>query len=52
MCVDYSVGKRFMERASPGFNGVFQTRLASLRLPERVLIFDDGEQMPLLDSGG
>ncbi len=47
MCVDYSVGKRFMERAIPGFNGVFQTRLAALRFPERVLFFDDGEQMPL-----
>ncbi len=38
MCVDYSVGKRFMERARAGFDGVFQTRLAALRLPERVLI--------------
>lgn len=50
MCVDYSVGKRFMERAAPDFAGVFQTRLAALRLPERVLLFDDGEQLPLLGS--
>jgi hypothetical protein len=48
MCVDYSVGKRFMERATPDFNGVFQTLLAALRFPERVLFFDDGEQMPLV----
>jgi hypothetical protein len=47
MCVDYSVGKRFKERVAPDFNGIFQTRLAALRLPERMLIFDDGEQMPL-----
>ncbi|HWG42371.1 MAG TPA: metallophosphoesterase [Gemmataceae bacterium] len=48
MCVDYSVGKRFKERGAPGFNGVFHTRLAALRLPERVLIFDDGGQRPLI----
>jgi hypothetical protein len=49
MCIDYSVGKRFKERVAPGFAGVFRTRLAALRFPERVLIFDDGEQMPLID---
>jgi hypothetical protein len=48
MCIDYSVGKRFKERAAPGFAGVFRTRLAALRLPERMLIFDDGEPMPIL----
>jgi hypothetical protein len=47
MCIDYSVGKRFKERIAPGFEGAFQTRLAALRLPERVLVFDDGEQLPL-----
>jgi hypothetical protein len=47
MCIDYSVGKRFMERATPGFNAVFHTRLAALRLPERVLIFENGERLPL-----
>lgn len=47
MCVDYSVGKRFMERAAPNFSGVFRTRLAALRLPERVLIFDDGTERNL-----
>jgi hypothetical protein len=47
MCVDYSVGKRFRERMACGFNGTYQTRLAALRMPERVLIFDDGERCPL-----
>ena len=56
MCVDYSVGKRFKERARPDFNGVYHTRLAALRLPERVLLFDDGRELPLVSppatSGG
>jgi diadenosine tetraphosphatase ApaH/serine/threonine PP2A family protein phosphatase len=46
-CIDLSVGKRFLERAAPNFAGVFQTRLAALRLPERVLIFDQGDPLPL-----
>jgi hypothetical protein len=50
MCIDYSVGKRFKERVALGFDGIFRTRLTALRLPERVLIFDDGEQMPLIDG--
>jgi hypothetical protein len=49
MCIDYSVGKRFKERVAPSFDGVFQTRLAALRLPERVLFFDNGQQLPLID---
>lgn len=48
LCIDYSVGKRFMERASPSFQGTFHTRLAALRLPERVLIFEDGSRLPLV----
>jgi hypothetical protein len=47
MCIDYSVGKRFRERMVPGFDGTYQTRLAALRFPERVLIFDNGERCPL-----
>jgi hypothetical protein len=50
MCVDYSVGKRFKERVAPGFDGVFQTRLAVLRVPERVLVFDNSEQLPLIEK--
>ena len=49
MCVDYSVGKRFLERAAPNFESVFRTRLAALRLPERVLMFDDGSALPLVE---
>ncbi|MGH7171794.1 MAG: metallophosphoesterase, partial [Gemmataceae bacterium] len=51
MCVDYSVGKRFIERAAPDFAGVFQTRLAALRLPERVLFFDERCELQLGTSG-
>ncbi len=39
-CIDFSVGKRYIERSAPGFSGAFQTRLAALRLPEREWIFD------------
>jgi hypothetical protein len=41
MCIDYSAGKRYKERLAPGFAGAFRTRLAALRLPERVLLFDN-----------
>jgi hypothetical protein len=43
MCIDYSVGKRWKERLSPGFSGTFFTRLAALRMPEKELVFDDGD---------
>ncbi len=51
-CLDYSVGKRFRERLRPGFDGSYVTQLAALRLPERVLVFDneDGE-VPLVVRG-
>src|SRR5262249_30241826 len=49
MCLDYSVGKRFRERMEPGFRGSFRTQLAALRLPERVLVFDnEAGETPLL----
>lgn len=51
MCIDYSVGKRFLERAVLSFDGVYQTRLAALRWPERLLIFDNGDLLPLAGSG-
>ncbi len=41
-CVDYSVGGRYIERARGG-RPPYQTRLAALRWPERMLVFDDGE---------
>ncbi len=43
MCIDYSVGKRWKERLAGNVAGPFQMRLAALRLPEMLLIFDDGE---------
>jgi hypothetical protein len=49
MCIDYSVGKRFIERLQQPATDTFRTQLAALRLPERVLVFDDGECLPLLD---
>lgn len=39
-CVDYSVGRRFVERES-GRSGGFAGGLAALRWPERLLVFDD-----------
>jgi hypothetical protein len=51
MCMDYSIGKRWRERHErPG--QPFRTQLGALRLPERVLIFDDGQQLPLLGPPG
>jgi hypothetical protein len=47
MCIDYSVGKRFHERLFSPQGSAFRTQLAALRLPERVLVFDDGERLPL-----
>ena len=42
VCIDFGVGKRFLERKKPGFDGRFRGTLAALRLPERILFFDDG----------
>ncbi len=41
-CVDYSVGRRFVERW--GGSTRFAGGLAALRWPERVLVFDDREE--------
>jgi hypothetical protein len=46
MCIDYSVGGRYLERLNGhgshnGSNG-FHTKLCALRWPERELMFDDG----------
>jgi hypothetical protein len=48
MCIDYSVGKRFKERLRSGFSHGYVSSLGALRLPERVLIFDNAEPLPLL----
>jgi Calcineurin-like phosphoesterase len=42
MCLDYSVGKRHRERLDGVRPGAYRTRLAALRWPERLLVFDDG----------
>lgn len=42
-CVDYGVGKRWTERRA-GKTQDFELKLAALRWPERVVVFDDGVQ--------
>jgi hypothetical protein len=42
-CVDYGVGKRWTERRKGKTDG-FKMKLAALRWPERVIVFDDGVQ--------
>ncbi|MBL8199592.1 MAG: metallophosphoesterase [Chromatiales bacterium] len=47
-CVDFSVGVRYRERAHhPGAS--FLGRLGAVRWPERELVYDDGERLPLVD---
>ncbi len=41
MCIDYSVGLRFLERKRGGKVGAFDNCLAALRVPEWRLVFDD-----------
>jgi hypothetical protein len=42
ICVDYGVGRRAKERVEVGVAGPFVTsRLAALRWPERVIVFED-----------
>lgn len=48
-CVDYSVGGRYLERSRGRTSPPFQTRLAAMRWPERVLVFDDGERRATSD---
>jgi hypothetical protein len=51
-CVDYSVGRRFAERAV-GRVGGFDGGLAALRWPERELVFDDqSAPQPTTNWGG
>ena len=44
-CVDYSVGLRYEERGGGWPTGALGTGLAALRLPEMVLLFDDGRSV-------
>jgi hypothetical protein len=50
MCIDYSVGKRFKERLRQGTGSRYVSSLAALRLPERLLFFDNAEPLPLLPA--
>jgi len=43
-CVDYGVGKRWTERRQ-GKSHDFKLKLAALRWPERVVVFDDGRKL-------
>jgi Calcineurin-like phosphoesterase len=47
LCIDYSVGYRWKERQKVGDRGPFLTRLAALRVPEMVLVFEDGSTQPV-----
>eukprot|EP00913_Durusdinium_trenchii_P013424 g12605.t1 len=47
ICIDYSVGKRWVERKEPDFNGTFRRKLAALRIPEMMIHFDDGTREPV-----
>lgn len=47
-CVDYSVGRRFLERwqdPAAGVDKPFRGALAALRWPERTLVFDDHDEV-------
>ena len=44
LCVDYAVAKRWEERKQPNFNGQHHGMLAAFRWPERVVVFDNGDQ--------
>jgi hypothetical protein len=41
-CAGFGVAKRWEERMKPGFDGTFRFGLAATRLPERCVMFDDG----------
>ncbi|MFT6396411.1 MAG: hypothetical protein ACJAYU_001154 [Bradymonadia bacterium] len=43
-CLDYSVGRRYLERARGTSEGSFEGGLAAMRWPERVVVFDDREE--------
>lgn len=48
-CMDFGVGNRWKERRD-GKTSKFSSRLAAYRLPERQVIFDDGEERLFLTS--
>ncbi len=48
-CVDFSVGVRYRERPLPP-GTPWRGRLGAIRWPERELLFDDGERLPLVNG--
>lgn len=46
-CVDFSVGVRYRERPRTA-GKPYRGRLGAVRWPERELVFDDGERLPLV----
>lgn len=47
ICCDYGVSKRYLERVQPAFDGMYKLRLGAVRLPEKLVVFDDGAQEQL-----
>jgi hypothetical protein len=47
MCIDYGIANRWEERLHGQGGGA---RLGALRVPEKVIVFDDGERMPLVSN--
>lgn len=47
ICIDYAVAKRWRERLYPEFRGTFKGKLAAIRFPEKVIVFDDGAMEPV-----
>lgn len=45
MCIDYSVGARWRDRRNKQSTQGSRFRLAALRWPENILVFDSGEQV-------
>jgi hypothetical protein len=41
VCMDFGVGKLWIERLTPGFSGSFKAKLGALRLPEETVVLDD-----------
>jgi hypothetical protein len=46
-CVDYAVAKRWEERKHPAEGGQFRGMLAAVRIPEKVVVFDNGDMEPI-----
>jgi hypothetical protein len=47
ICLDYGVGERWKERLTLSIDRPFRHKLAALRLPEMLLVFDDGREISI-----